>query len=136
MGSTPTASVPIVTNVAADGRLVGRRTFEIAGGAHINAPGCGLPASDMRLDHAFRLTLHHLRRWCDGEAVPPHCDRVPVEDAPDGEFPEARCDEHGNPLGGMRSTHVDVPHARYDWCEPARMTGVMEPFTPEKLAAL
>lgn len=116
--------------VAANGRAAGRRTYEIAGSAHVNMEGCGLPSSDLRLDHVFRLCVEHLERWVLGEPAPRG---EPI--AVGGEPPSALGDEHGNTSGGVRSTFVDIPRARYLQCAE-RGTGVMERFSPDKLRAL
>jgi hypothetical protein len=120
-----------------DGSARGYRTYEIAGGAHVNGPGCGLPASDLRLDHVFRLVADHLKRWAKGDFVPPHCPRVRVDDSlvAQGRSPRPERDEHRNPAGGLRSTFVDVPRASYRVCRESN-SGVMEPFVNDKLVAL
>lgn len=120
-----------------DGHRRGYRTYEIAGGVHINGPGCGLPASDLRLDHVLRLCLDHLKRWSAGEAVPPRGQRVAVDDSlvAEGRSPRPKRDEHGNPIGGLRSTFVDVPRATYRVCRETN-SGVMRPFGDDTLVAL
>ncbi|MET0627678.1 MAG: alpha/beta hydrolase domain-containing protein [Acidimicrobiia bacterium] len=120
-----------------DGDRRGYRTYEIAGGAHANGPGCGLPASDLRLDHVFRLCLDHLKHWSAGDRVAPHGDRVAVDDSlvAEGRSPRPQRDEHGNPLGGLRSTFVDVPRARYRVCRETN-SGVMEPFSEATMVEL
>jgi hypothetical protein len=120
-----------------DGHRRGYRTYEIAGGAHINGPGCGLPASDLRLEHVFRLCVDHLKRWAAGEAVPPRGQRVAVDDSlvAQGRSPRPKRDEHGNPIGGLRSIFVDVPRATYRVCRETN-SGVMQPFGEDTLVAL
>lgn len=122
---------------AADGRRVGYRTYEIAGGAHLTGPGCGMPRSDLRLDHVFRLCLDHLRRWTLGYDVPPRGERVTihVDIAAHGRAPRAVRDDDGNVLGGLRSTFVDVPRASYRVCRETR-SGIMQHFSAERLVSL
>jgi hypothetical protein len=120
-----------------DGERSGYRTYEIAGGAHVNGPGCGLPASDLRLDHVFRLCLDHLKRWSAGGFVPPVATRVAVDNSlvAEGRSPRPQRDEHGNAVGGLRSTFVDVPRASYRVCRETN-SGVMMPFDDDTLVAL
>jgi len=119
-----------------DGERRGYRTFELAGGGHANMPGCGLPASDNRLDHIFRLCVDYLKRWAAGEGAPPHGERITLADPQEGRTSRrAVRDEHGNATGGLRTTWLDVPHARYTVCRETN-TGVMEPFPPARMEEL
>jgi hypothetical protein len=78
----------------------------------------------------FQLCIDHLDLWAMGEPAPRG---EPI--AVDGEPPVARRDEHGNTIGGLRTTFVDVPRARYFTCQE-QMTGVMEPFPAHELRSL
>jgi hypothetical protein len=85
----------------------------------------------------FRLCLDHLKRWAAGGFVPPRAQRVEVDDSlvADGRSPRPKRDEHGNPVGGLRSTFVDVPRAAYRVCRETN-SGVMRPFLDDTLVAL
>ena len=63
--------------------------------------------------------------------------RVAVDDSlvAEGRSPRPKRDEHGNPIGGLRSTFVDVPRATYRVCRETN-SGVMRPFGDDTLVAL
>lgn len=116
------------------------RFYEVAGGAHISRragnPKCDFPISEFPLHHYFNLSIDYLKRWSQGKIVPPRADRIAVK--PDG---SVKLDEHGNPVGGIRSTATEVPVARYfpnsGTARPCRLGfGAQEQFSAEKLREL
>src|SRR5262249_39772459 len=90
-----------------DAPRAGDRTYELAGSAHSARPGCGLPASDLRLGNLFHLAFDYLVRWSDGELVPPHAQRVVLDVPAEDGRPRPRLDVHGNAVGGVRSVQLD-----------------------------
>jgi len=136
-----------------DGKLY--RLYEIAGAGHINTrrrrgkdrpldlSACvESPASQFPVDHVYSNALHRLLLWANDDIEPPYADRIAF--LPDGKT-IAR-DEHGNALGGVRSTHLDVPFAAYAVISTKRpgvesrvrceMIAHIIPFTREKLENL
>ena len=67
------------------------------------------PQSPLAMNHLYSNALHRLLLWVDEDRAPPHMARIQYE--ADGKT--LRRDEHGNALGGVRSTYLDVPVARY-----------------------
>ena len=55
-----------------------------------------------------------------------------------GEYPDADfvLDEHGNPLGGVRSPYVDVPTRTYTWIDDFSVFNEVTPFSEEKIREL
>jgi hypothetical protein len=117
--------------------------------------------STFRMDLVAAAVYDHLDRWVAEGVVPPHAERLVLgdRDGPGrrGQRPEAAPlvrDEHGNAVGGIRSTYVDVPIASYyPHSTPAfeqayqsgpilsaamlgDLLGGMEPFSEEKLRQL
>jgi hypothetical protein len=163
---------------AADDRY---RLYQVAGASHISMPGrtdrppnqyqatgqlSPYPAmietpSTFRTDLVAAAVYDHLDRWVADGVVPPRADRLVLgdRDGPGrrGHRPEAVPlvrDEHGNAMGGIRSTYVDVPIASYyPHSTPENeqayqdgpllsaamlgdLLGSMEPFSEEKLRNL
>jgi hypothetical protein len=57
--------------------------------------------------------LDHLFRWVDEGIVPPRADRVWLDRNVENDGSQMVLDEHGNPVGGIRSPYVDLPTAKY-----------------------
>jgi hypothetical protein len=53
------------------------------------------------------MGLHHAIEWADKGTVPPRAERIVVENG------ALALDANGNARGGVRSTSVDVPVAKY-----------------------
>jgi hypothetical protein len=135
------------------------RVYEVAGGAHADAriargvtpvsiqfedtflaggPPllCAHEITRFPMHHLFKSTLARLDAWASGGVTPPPSQRITLQ--PNG---TAMLDEHGNPLGGVRTTYTDVPTARYFPNQPApggscSDLGAQERFSPEKLESL
>ena len=99
------------------------RVYEVAGAAHsdIRVPpiwnqpeeafsgqGCTFDLSRFPMHHLFKSTLARLEAWASDGVTPPPSQRITLQ--ADG---TPVLDEHENPLGGVRTTSVDVPTARY-----------------------
>lgn len=130
------------------------RVFEVAGAAHNNRrlpplykqpagglgrSGCVAEVSWFPLPHYFKSTLARLDAWTLRGVAPPPSQRMALR--ADG---TPVLDPHGNPTGGVRSSHMDVPTARYFANAPAATDpgpscssdGAQERFAPAKLRAL
>jgi hypothetical protein len=96
------------------------RLYEVAGMPHNPAwrhpllvdsgvaESCDQPLNDFPYEGMVSMALDHLLRWVEDDIPPPRGERIAVEGDP--ERPTAiRRDEHGNAVGGVRSTVVDVP---------------------------
>jgi len=132
------------------------RVYEVAGARHFdvrvsrayNQPeeafeaggpfGCVHEMSRFPFHFYFQSTLARLDAWAALSVTPPPSQRLELN--PSG---TVKLDEHGNPVGGVRSSYLDVPTARYlaNTTAPGGsllcgFAGAQERFSPEKLAAL
>jgi hypothetical protein len=121
------------------------RVYEVAGGAHgdIRALGgisdldCTYEVSRFPMHHLFKSTLERLDAWAAHDETPPRSKRLTLDG--DG---SVTLDQHGNPRGGVRTTYIEVPTARYVAEAGSGLVcgrllgGGQEPFPPEKLASL
>jgi Alpha/beta hydrolase domain len=122
----------------ADGNEQGDRyrVYEVAGAAHVDFRvfgdfACGYEVSRFPMHHLFKSTLARLDAWADREVTPPASRHIALN--ADG---SAMLDEHGNPLGGVRTTYTDAPTARYFDNPDCSLVGAQERFSTEKLRAL
>jgi Alpha/beta hydrolase domain len=138
------------------------RVIEIAGVSHIPAAaadfrGDGMPEQNpVSFGPVFRAALVNLQQWLDGVEPPPSV-AIELEDTPSAEFGGspvrlAAVDADGNAKGGVRLPHMPAedgtsagaPLGRYTGFALDRkdenfyfvLSGVFEPFPPEKLAEL
>lgn len=100
------------------------RLYEIAGMMHNPAwmhpllLGLGIEEScDQQLNRfpynpVISMALDHLIRWVGDGVAPPHADRIELEGTEDNPTAVKR-DEHGNALGGVRTTTLEVPTATH-----------------------
>ncbi|MET0182704.1 MAG: alpha/beta hydrolase domain-containing protein [Caulobacterales bacterium] len=119
------------------------RQYVVAGATHggraqlpeIVASPCDYPTSTFPLDHYFALSLDQLKRWGKDGFTPPHA--APLQRQADG---HVAYDADRNPLGGVRSTALDVPIASHFFNTGSSlscsMAGAQVPFTPARLRAL
>lgn len=91
------------------------RLFEIAGMPHNDSrenptyspDPCKLPVTKYPVGAMMAMSLNHLIQWVDKGTVPPRADRIVVENG------AIALDANGNARGGVRSTYVDLPVAKY-----------------------
>jgi hypothetical protein len=110
--------------------------YEVAGAAHVDFRlvgdlACGYEVSRFPMHHLFKSTLARLDAWAVRDVTPPASRRIALN--ADG---SVMLDEHGNALGGVRTTYTDVPTARYFDNPGCSLVGAQERFSPEKLRAL
>jgi hypothetical protein len=97
------------------------RLYEIAGIGHVDSRDnvrllpnpCSKPLSTFPLQAYMSVGLHHLLRWVDSGIAPPRAQRVLLDRDASNDGSTMALDPHGNPLGGIRNTYVDVPTAKY-----------------------
>jgi len=84
--------------------------------------------------YVLRAVLDALKKWVkDGVPAPKSAWLTMQGDYPDADFV---LDEHGNPLGGVRSPYVDVPTRTFTWVDDFTVGNVITPFEEQKLRAL
>lgn len=118
------------------------RAYEIAGADHRGAREpmngdlstlCGAAQSNFPLHFYYSLAIDHLKRWADEGVAPPASQPIAID-----RYGYVVKDANGNSVGGVRSTQLDVPVARYYQTHEARLVacrggGRMDPFTPAEL---
>lgn len=90
------------------------------------------------------MALDHLLRWVEGDVSPPKAKPIALTGPVGAPGTEVKRDEHGNALGGVRSTTLDVPVATHTGVNsggplPAGdclVYGSQFDFSPETLADL
>ena len=91
------------------------RLYEIAGMPHNDSrenptyspDPCKMTVTRYPVGAMMAMALHHVIEWADKGTVPPRADRIVVENG------ALALDANGNARGGVRSTYVDVPVAKY-----------------------
>jgi hypothetical protein len=97
------------------------RLYEFAAIGHVDSRDnvrllpnpCAKPLSTFLTQAYFSVSLHHLLRWVDEGVVPPRAPRILLDRDASNDGSTMVLDEHGNPVGGIRSPYVDVPTAKY-----------------------
>jgi hypothetical protein len=97
------------------------RLYEFAAIGHVDSRDnarllpnpCAKPLSTFLTQAYFAVTLHHLLRWVDEGVTPPRAPRILLDRDESNDGSSMVLDEHGNPVGGIRSPYVDVPTAKY-----------------------
>jgi hypothetical protein len=97
------------------------RLYEFAAIGHVDSRDnvrllpnpCTKPLSTFLTQAYFAVTLHHLLRWVDEGIAPPRAPRILLDRDESNDGSSMVLDQHGNPLGGIRSPYVDVPTAKY-----------------------
>jgi hypothetical protein len=118
-----------VATAAQDGDEPGRqfRVYEFAGMAHLDSRNtrkrlqqedCLQPLSELPIDAFASVALHHLLQWVDKAIVPPKAPRVIMDLYTVNDGSLMQLDAHGNAMGGIRNTYVDVPLFRYTMRNP------------------
>ena len=122
------------------------RLYEVAGLPHHDSrvnpfyqhEPCDDPLNRFPYKPMISMALDHLLRWVRDGVPPPRADRISATLGPGG---EVEFDEHGNAVGGVRHTYVDVPHATHSPLnsgpDPNCLAlGSQQPFSPEKMREL
>jgi hypothetical protein len=131
----PLIHVPTMHEVSAnitnrqDGDEPGKqyRLYEFAGMGHIDTRDsvrmqpnpCQQPLSTFPVQAYMSVALDHLFKWVDQGTVPPRADRILLDRNEYNDGSMMALDDHGNPRGGIRTTYVDVPTAKYVIRPPA-----------------
>jgi hypothetical protein len=97
------------------------RIYEVAGMAHIDSrtnpiytPNpCKYAMSQFPMGMGLAAGLDRLIQWVDKGKTPPRADYVAVDNNTANDGSILALDGNGNPKGGVRNTHVDVPAYRY-----------------------
>jgi hypothetical protein len=105
------------------------RLYEFAGIAHVDTRDsvrfkpnpCTQPISEFPNQAFMSVGVHHLLQWVDKGTLPPRAERVWLDRDEHNDGSRLVLDEQGNPRGGIRSTYVDVPVAKYVIRPPAIM---------------
>ena len=89
------------------------RLYEVAGASHSSggSPEC-IGSSSFPIDLFTRAAAANLARWAEGDGAAPHGKRIEL--ATRGDVSDAKPDEHGNAVGGVRSPFVDVPLSSFE----------------------
>lgn len=84
--------------------------------------------------YIIRAVLDALKKWIKDKIPAPKSAYLSMK----GEYPDADFvyDEHGNPVGGVRSPYVDVPTKTYTWIDDFSVHNKITPFSEEKLKEL
>jgi hypothetical protein len=104
---------------------------------------CAQPPNDFPYEPIVSMALNHLIAWVDEGVSPPRAERIAVEGDPARPTAIAR-DEHGNALGGIRTTTMDVPVAtrtgmnsgNYPAVGDCGVFGSQRDFTADQLRSL
>ena len=97
------------------------RIYEFAGMAHIDSRDaaayypdpCKLPISRFPLAAYMSVAVNHMWQWLDKGTAPPHGDRFYVDFNLDKDGSMFALDEFGNVKGGIRTSYIDVPTAKF-----------------------
>jgi hypothetical protein len=130
-----------------DGELY--RLYEVPGMAHLDTRGdedpneaCGIDTpSQFPMAHVHDVALRNLVEWVRDGVPAPRAARIELE----GNGPAIARDDHGNALGGVRTSYLDVPVATYETVSERQpgttggrcdMLGPQFDFAPDELRAL
>ena len=113
------------------------RLYEFSGMGHIDTRDsvrlkpnpCADPLSTFPVQAYMSVALDHLLKWVDKGTVPPRASRILLDRDISNDGSMMALDEHGNPLGGIRTTYVDVPTAKYT-IRPAALNPVVANAAP------
>jgi len=113
------------------------RLYEFSGMGHIDTRDsarmqpnpCVDPLSTFPVQAYMSVALDHLFKWVDAGTVPPRAERILLDRNQFNDGSMMALDEHGNPRGGIRTTYVDVPTAKYV-IRPAARTPVVPNASP------
>jgi hypothetical protein len=113
------------------------RLYEFSGMGHIDTRDsvrlkpnpCVDPLSTFPVQAYMSVALDHLLKWVDKGAVPPRAERILLDRDLSNDGSMMALDEHGNPIGGIRTSYVDVPTANYV-IRPAALNPVVANAAP------
>ena len=113
------------------------RLYEFSGMGHIDTRDsvrlkpnpCADPLSTFPVQAYMSVALDHLFKWVDKGTVPPRAARILLDRDMSNDGSMMALDEHGNPRGGIRTTYVDVPMAKYQ-IRPAALNPVVANAAP------
>ena len=113
------------------------RLYEFSGMGHIDTRDsvrlkpnpCVDPLSTFPVQAYMSVALDHLFKWVDTGTVPPRAQRILLDRDQSNDGSMMALDEHGNPKGGIRTTYVDVPTAKYA-IRPAALNPVVPNAAP------
>ena len=113
------------------------RLYEFSGMGHIDTRDsvrlkpnpCVDPLSTFPVQAYMSVALDHLLKWVDKGTVPPRAPRILLDRDVSNDGSMMALDEHGNPLGGIRTVYVDVPTAKYV-IRPAALNPVVANAAP------
>jgi hypothetical protein len=113
------------------------RLYEFSGMGHIDTRDsvrlkpnpCVDPLSTFPVQAYMSVALDHLLKWVDKGTVPPRAPRILLDRDISNDGSMMALDEHGNPLGGIRTVYVDVPIAKYV-IRPAALNPVVANAAP------
>jgi hypothetical protein len=113
------------------------RLYEFSGMGHIDTRDstrmqpnpCADPLSRFPVQAYMSVALEHLFKWVDKGVVPPRAARILLDRDQSNDGSMMALDAHGNPLGGIRTTYVDVPTAKYS-IRPAAATPLVANASP------
>jgi hypothetical protein len=109
---------------------------------------CANPLNSFPYNLTISMALDHLLRWVEDDVPPPHAEPIELTGEPGDDDIAIVRDEHGNAVGGVRSTTLDVPVAAHQALnEPIDANDDLTPgsclvfgsqldFSPEELASL
>jgi hypothetical protein len=113
------------------------RLYEFSGMGHIDTRDsvrlkpnpCVDPLSTFPVQAYMSVALDHLLKWVDKGIAPPRAQRILLDRDVSNDGSMMALDEHGNPLGGIRTVYVDVPIAKYV-IRPAALNPVVANAAP------
>jgi hypothetical protein len=113
------------------------RLYEFSGMGHIDTRDsvrlkpnpCADPLSTFPVQAYMSVALDHLLKWVDKGTVPPRAPRILLDRDVSNDGSMMALDDHGNPQGGIRTTYVDVPTAKYV-IRPAALNPVVANAAP------
>jgi hypothetical protein len=112
------------------------------------AERCVNPLNSFPYNPTISMALSHLFRWVEDGQPPPRAERIELTGEPGEPGAAVRRDEHGNAVGGVRSTTLDVPVATHQGLnqprDPAQdltpggclVYGSQLDFSPDQLSQL
>lgn len=100
------------------------RLYEVAGMMHnpmgilfglkpVSVDRCQNPINDFPYNPVISMAFDHLIGWVEDGTPPPRAEPIALTGDPGGDDIAIERDEHGNALGGVRTTTMDIPVATH-----------------------